>query len=492
MKLCGAMRAVLRGVLIVCVVCVASFIASCAGVKPPAEGGLGGTGVVIGGAGGNRGGVIDPSRDCINLECQLTTCLSAKCSVPACGETEISKTTLTGTIYDPAGKVPLYNVVVYVPNADLDPITEGVSCGKCSGTTSGKPIASALTDAAGHFTLENPPTGKNIPLVIQVGKWRRQVTVPEIVRCSENKLTDVNISRLPRTQAEGNIPQIALTTGHSDALECLLRKIGIADQEFTTDAGTGRVHLFVGGDAPPSTAGQGATSFASGGAPFPNAATLWGDPAKLARYDIMMLSCEGSQYASAKLPYYGNIRRYADIGGRIFDDHLHFNWILKGLPPWPSTAGWIGVGTDLGDITAKIDTTFTKGAALADWMSNVGASTTQGQLGIVMAQYSVSMDAQPVSQRWIYTDTPTPAVQYLTFNTPVEAPTDQQCGRVVFTDIHVSASGADVSHPETPFPTGCTDPSSSPQEKALEFMFFDLSSCVIDDRRPPKPPDIIP
>jgi hypothetical protein len=482
------------------VMLTALVVCSCAGVKPtgPGEGGGASAGASGGGASAGRGGAagrgvtVDPAHDCINLECQQTTCLTAKCLVPACGELQLSKTTLSGTIYDPAGKVPIYNVVVYVPNAPLDPISEGVSCAQCAGTTSGKPLASALTDASGRFTLENPPVGKNIPLVIQVGKWRREVTVPEILPCANNTLTDVNLSRLPRNQAEGHIPLIALTTGHSDALECLLRKIGIADEEFTTDAGSGRVHMFVGGDVPPKTGGQGATSFASGGQAFPNAATLWGSPDKLAKYDMMILSCEGSQYASAKEPYYANVKQYADRGGRIFDDHLHFNWILKGPPPWPTTAGWIGVGSDLGNITAKIDTSFPKGVAFADWLTNVGASTTTGQIGIVMTQNSVSADVQPVSQRWIYADSPTPAVQYLTFNTPVEAPVPMQCGRVVFTDIHVSASSGDVSHPETPFPAGCTSTNSSPQEKALEFMFFDLSSCVIDDRRPPEPPTVIP
>jgi len=483
------------------------MLAGCAGVKPgalasgaggsAAPAGVGGSPSATGGSsapqggagGGNGGNPGGGSHDCVNLACQQTKCMATKCMVPACADPQKPETTLSGTVTDPAGREPLYNAVVYVPNAALDPISEGVSCMQCDGTASGKPIASAITDAAGKFVLQNPPVGDNIPLVIQMGKWRREVTIPAISPCQDNVLTDVNLTRLPRNKAEGHIPQIALTTGHADALECLLRKIGIADEEFTNDTGAGRVHLFVGGSG---TSGQGATQLTSGAA-FANASTLWGDMSKLLKYDIMLLSCEGSQYASAKTPYLQNVKAYADRGGRIFDDHLHFYWIYKGPAPWPTTAGWIGVGTDLGNVTAKIDTTFPKGLALGDWLSNVGASPIKGQVDIVMAQHSVNADIKPISQRWIYTDTPS-SVQYLTFNTPVEATPDKQCGRVVFTDIHVSSttSGGDISHPETPFPGGCTTTTLSPQEKALEFMFFDLSSCVQLDTAPPQPPIIIP
>src|SRR5262249_13493000 len=158
-------------------------------------------------------------------------------------------------------------------------------------------IATALTDDHGHFVMNDVPTGTDIPLVIQVGKWRREIlTGINTTDCKDTALTNKDQTRLPRTQGEGNIPRIAMVTGHSDSLECGLRRIGIADSEFTTDPGNGRVHMYFGGDASPPTiptaaspgAGSGTVSFSAGGN-FTSAQVLWGDLAKLKSYDILMM-----------------------------------------------------------------------------------------------------------------------------------------------------------------------------------------------------------
>jgi hypothetical protein len=294
---------------------------------------------------------------------------------------------------------------------------------------------------------------------------------------------------------------MALTTGGSDALECFLREIGISDSEFTTDAGAGRVNLYVGGDKAAGK-GQGAASFSAalGGAALPDAQTLWSDVNKLLNYDILIHSCEGSQYPNAKMPYVANIKRYADAGGRLFNDHLHFYWLRNGPAPWPTTAIYLGAQSDLPDpVTALVDTTFPKGVAFGQWLLNVGATATAGQMSLDGSQHSVATTNAP-AQSWLHipaTGTTQFSTQYLTINTPVEATPDNQCGRVVLTDIHVKAlppgtGGGDDSDPTKPFPTGCKSPPLSGQAKALEFLFFDLSACLQPDGTTPVPPVVPP
>ena len=421
---------------------------------------------------------------CDNLECRQTTCPNG------------GKTTLSGTVYDPAGKVPLYNVIVYVPNAPLKPIVAGATCDQCSGTVSGKPLISALTDAKGHFVLENVPVGANVPLVIQIGKWRREVVVPNVQACADTPMTDSSVTRLPKNHGEGDIPRIAITTGGADPLECLLRKIGLEDSEFGPAGSAARVHLYAGSGYTPQgqPEAKAASKFAASlnaGAAFGDATALWSDVAKLKAYDLVLLACEGQQNAATK-PQTALDALYAfeSQGGRVFASHWHDYWFASGPAPLPSTGSW----TDLtapppNPVDGTIDTSFPKGAALKEWLGNVKGLTDAGQITIKEAKHNVSSVDAGV-QQWITLQNPNTdpagqtAVQYLTFNTPVGVPAANQCGRVVYSDLHVS-SGDQVGKP---FPSGCLTQDLSPQEKALEFMLFDLSSCIQKDEDKPQPP----
>ena len=431
-------------------------------------------------------------------------CTGIQCDVESCASPDI-KTTVTGVVYDPAGVNPLYNVWVYVPNAPLEEIPTGATCERCLANLSGSPIATALTDASGHFKLEGVPTGENIPIVMQVGRWRRQVTLPKVQGCADNPVDDPQLLRLPRNQQEGHIPLIAITTGRSDALECLIPRVGLDRAEVTTDTGTGRVHLYAGAGTASTgmgmfMSGPGATSMTPGGDLTP-ATTLWADAMKMRGYDIVMYSCEGDEQGETKDAYLGNFEDYVNNGGRAFLTHYHYYWLNHGSTAFQGTADFAPEGMNPPDPSiGVINTTFPKGAALADWLVNVGASSTRGQLSIAQPRASMRTAVAP-SQDWISvatnpSDMDKPALQYMTFNTPLGVAAEDQCGRVVDTDLHVGApvtengvmQGGDTSTPATPYPGGCRDTPMSPQIKALEFIFFDLSSCVTPEMAEPEPP----
>jgi hypothetical protein len=439
--------------------------------------GMGGV-IVIGGASGTTGS--GGTTGCGELVCRIDPC------------TGRPKTSISGTVFDPAGKVPLYNVVVYVPNQPVDPLRTGATCETCDSPYSGQPIAVGLSGPDGRFVVNDAPSGAEVPLVVQVGKWRRELVLPRVESCTDNA-TDPSATRLPRNQSEGHIPKIAIATGGSDALECLMRKIGVTDSEFGAQDSAGRVHLYAGVGAPAAMADATALS---------NVDDLWNDAELLNGYDIMLLSCEGDDNLfedGIRTPaQIANVRNFADNGGRIFGSHWHHGWINPEYSPYPQLVAFAssahGFEPDERTITVSVDTSFPKGDAFASWLLNVGASTTRASIAVRNAEHSVDTVIPGAAQRWIFGQDPdrdgADMLQYFSFNTPIGAASGMECGRMVFSDLHVSA-GSDTDDGKRPFPEGCLTSDLSPQEKALEFMLFDLSSCVQPDTERPEPPPVV-
>lgn len=432
-----------------------------------------------------------PKPGCVGLECKQLPCDGT------------AKTTVSGTVFDPAGKVPVYNATVYVPNTPLADLSDGASgCDRCDAKVSGTPIAITATDTSGHFTLENVPVDVNVPLVVQIGKWRRKIEIPSVGKCVDTKL-DAALTRLPRNRAEGSIPRIALTTGGADPLQCLLRKIGVDDSEFGVAGSEARIHLYAGGGFTRGTSKPAASKFGAslnGGAPFGAAETFWSDVTNLKKYDVVLLSCEGDENeatAGATKPPAAKqaLYDYAKGGGRVFASHYHEVWLRKSPEPLVSSiATWAdpekpppSVPADPATtaVSAEISTAFPKAVAMKEWLKNQNALNA-GKLPIFDARHNVDA-VGPSGLDWISALNPNAsnrrAVQYLTFNTPVGAAADAVCGRVVFSNLHVGAGvQAGVSDdPQAAFPDGCKTSDLSAQQKALEFMLFDLSSCIQKD-----------
>jgi hypothetical protein len=438
-----------------------------------------------------------PKPGCVGLECQQLPCDPG------------ATTSVTGTVLDPAGKVPIYNATVYVPNAPLAAITEGAgTCDRCDAQVTGKPIAITLTDTSGNFKLDNVPIGDKVPLVIQIGKWRRQVEIPAVGKCVSTPL-DASITRLPKNRNEGHIPRMALTTGGADPLQCLLRKIGIEDSEFGVAGSDARIHFYKGGGF--GAGGEASSQFSAslnGGAAFPAAETFWADTANLNKYDVVLLSCEGGENDATKPQASKDaLYNYAKTGGRVFASHYHYSWFskstdatVKAIATWAPVDAISGynerqppafpMNPKLTAVNGDISTAFPKAVAMSEWLTKQNA-LSGGKLPIYDARHNIDqVSAQALS--WITAPSasiPAPndkPVQYMTFNTPIGAADSAVCGRVVVSDIHVAAGqqGAVSDDAQAAFPDGCKTTELSAQQKALEFMLFDLSSCIQKDDAP--------
>jgi hypothetical protein len=158
-------------------------------------------------------------------------------------------TAVSGHVYAPNGTDPLPNVLVYIPNSPVLPMPNGAQCG--TPPVSGTPLVLTYTYYDGSFYLYNVPVGSNIPLVIQLGKWRRQFVISTVSACINNA---AGAFAMPANQSQGDIPRIAIQTGATSAPECVIRKVGISDSEFTGPNGGGRVNFFpYNGATPPLT-----------------------------------------------------------------------------------------------------------------------------------------------------------------------------------------------------------------------------------------------
>jgi hypothetical protein len=383
------------------------------------------------------------SSGCVGLSCQIAACDGG------------ASTTLTGVVRDPAGQNPVYNAYVYVPldpSGHLPPFTNGASCDTCAGAGSLGAVASTQTGPDGTFTLQGVPTtdlppNAQVPLVVQVGKWRRVVMLANVPAC-QTTVVAADSARLPRSRFDGfsgqaDLPKMAIATGAVDPFECLLLKIGIDPAEFEPGGapGPGRVDYYVAN-------GQGIAAGSAAGL-----GTLAGSLSTLMGYDAVILPCEGFE-DDATNSYADNISSYANQGGRLFTTHFGYTWLstptagvanatnpATGNPnPFFGVASWDLSHASFTSELAAIDTGFPKGLAFAQWLQNVGA-TTGSQILLQSPRWDVDSVRGPATE-WMHDTAPPDETFHFTFDTPVSGAADGggACGRVVFSDFHVSTS----------------------------------------------------
>jgi hypothetical protein len=406
-----------------------------------------------------------------------------RCHVDACSG---PATSVSGTVYDPASKTPIPHVFVFVPsdpNGQIPTITPGANtCGSCD-VPIGSYVTATMSSATGSFSLTGVPTGTHVPIVFQIGKWRREVFV-STTSCQNTVLTAAD-THLPASRAQGDMPAMALLTGGVDDLGCFLSRVGIDHSEYTSPHGGGRIDVYQGLSLPGNAPGL---STGTAGNCTNTSCPLWSSKSSLEAYDIVLLACEGNTYDSTLDSGLGSssnvtaaakqaMHDWLDEGGKVFATHLHYTWFMNGPPDFQGVAVWKGY--NLGNATGNeaIVTTFPKGRDLETALADAGA-LTDGAIALHGLGDSVGSVTAP-TLAWI-TDPTTSDIKYMTFTTPVVG---GACGKAAFSDLHAGGM------PSGDVPGSCAAQALSTQDMAMELLFFDLSACVSDDSKaPPGPP----
>ena len=398
--------------------------------------------------GGQSPGVCGTGLTCTNLCKKQVACDGGT-------PTTVTGRVVAGTIAAYGTPDPVPNVLVYVPNAPLQPFTPGVSCG-CPAAT-GDPLVWTTTAVDGTFKLTNVPVGSNIPVVIQLGRWRREVVFNVTAPCASAAVGDIH---MPRTKIDGvgnqaDIPFTALSTGGVDSIECVLLKMGVDQTEFTNAGGTGRIQLYYGNGS---------------NAAAPAESTLTSSAATLALYDQVLFPCWGGEVIK-NAPDLANVVAYTTAGGRMFATHFSYTWLFQNTP-FNQTATWTANAGSFNSDVGQINTTFARGATFGQWMALVGAAAgTPPTFPITSPRNDFVTPVAPALTYVNATQNGTFPLHY-TFDTPWnQTPT---CGRVVYSDFHVS----DVGGGGLDFPAECPAGAMNPQEKALEYMIWDLAQCL--------------
>jgi hypothetical protein len=228
----------------------------------------------------------------------------------------------------------------------------------------------------------------------------------------------------------------------------------------------------------------------------------------LTNYALTVLSCQDWPWATAQHPVVANypaLVNYTNNGGRLFVSHFSYDYLRyqNGVPnPFIGTANWGGAGgpwatkSDFVDINPMDNP---KGTAFAAWLGNPPSALSPTPawmtmppnaptVTVTLAKHSVT-SVVPPTQQWLYMSPNDDDVnfntQLFTFNTPIGAANTAQCGRGLFTDFHVTPNTALIATTGSAgthglmFPAECGNRSPmTAQEKVLEFMLFDLGSCV--------------
>jgi hypothetical protein len=389
---------------------------------------------------------------------------------------------ITGRSFAPNGVDAIPGVRVYVaPAGQTFPAAPtGVVCQHCAPSPSG--LAATISNLDGSFTLSGIglDPGGTFTLVLESGGFRHVERNVTVGRCGQLALPAARTHLAGASAGDDTVPRIVVagyrtasaagrTIDVNDRFTHVLDAIGITSYD-TVD---------------PDRAG-------TNGGRGPDLLQLLASPAQLGRYQILITPCgvlgvfDPSTHLTPAM--ITNLQAWLARGGRLYASDLAYPLIAHAHPggivfasghPTRGEPADLGVGLATGmALQATVDD-----PGMRAWLQQVGAMPAGATTIPVLDLRDPwgAMDTLPSAELmpdsngsrsgtvWVSGDVswhegPSgPHHHPLTAQADYPGPSGDYCGRVVFTSYHVQTD---------------TSAMLSPQERVLEYLFFQLTTCI--------------
>ena len=396
---------------------------------------------------------------------------------PTCPGKESS---ITGTVFAPNGTDPVPGATVFIPSRVPELFPPDVKCEVCGTYGNSTNLWFGTSKFDGTFELKNVCPGK-YTLVFQNGRFRRVIEV-NVPPSGTLKLT-VNETRLPRRTGEAHkgdsIPKMAVATGDYDKMECVLRKLGIQDDQFD---------LYEGAKVLVSPTKK--------LTPFKN---LVGNLDLMKKYAVIFINCTDNTFEDElkKTAVRDNIEAYVNAGGRLYITDWSYDWMeqITGLAPFvdfqPDDSGEGPEGANAGALGAdglKVQATI-KDPNMAQWLALFPGTITGDKVLVqhFLVEWVMMRKLGKDVKLWVEGDVKSKDGK-VTGTLPLTVTYNfKNCGKILFSSYHTEGRDTEWLPPlypglppmpnPKPFPEYCSA-QMEPQDRILEYLIYDISNCI--------------
>jgi hypothetical protein len=267
------------------------------------------------------------------------------------------------------------------------------------------------------------------------------------------------------------IPRIAVATGDYDKMECVLRKMGLAD---------GTYDLYEG------------AKFLRSRPARPSFSSLVRDLKKMKGYNVIFINCTDNTFESElqNSLVLQNLSAYVQSGGRLYVTDWSYDWVeqVGAFAPFidfePGPSGAVPEGHNkaaLGASNLRLMADI-KDARMARWLT-LFRGVVQNSKSLIqhfLLNWVIMHKTHKDATVWVegVIRSRTGLIQgrrplTVTFNF-------KNCGKILFSSYHTEGRDDELKAyplPAKPFPQYC-GPGFSPQDRILEYLIFDIANCV--------------